>query len=315
MSYKITQAEIDANNVKSVVGNTLTGTVTQNKNVFDKLIEFLCGKFNTFVDYVEANMLTSSIVGNLIDLDTTYKENTVGAINEVLGDVGDVSTLTTSYKTDTVGAINEVNGKLNKYLVATASSNGDFSLTISGTLSTNNIVCIKFPSATDNTKDARLSLDGGTTYKNIKYCGDQIIALLIENEYVEFAYNGIDFQLMTKPHIESTTAYISAPDITVNEINIILDGQDIWINGILTTSVDITDAQKTLFTLDLDDLGVSDLIISRVAPMFSDGGNAFIMGTIGSTGIVYSNDVSSTVVSGSTIVFTASAKVNTWAYS
>ena len=161
MSYKITQSEIDANNVKSVVGNTLTGTVTENKNVFDKLVEFLCGKFNTFVDYVEANMLTSNTVGDLIDLDTTYKENTVGAINEVLGDVGDVSTLNTAYKTNTVGAINEVNGKLNKYLVATAGSNGDFSLTISGTLSTNNIVCIKFPSATDNTKGARISIDGG----------------------------------------------------------------------------------------------------------------------------------------------------------
>ena len=189
MSYKITQAEIDANNVKSVVGNTLTGTVTQNKNVFDKLIEFLCGKFNTFVDYVEANMLTSSIVGNLIDLDTTYKENTVGAINEVLGDVGDVSTLNTAYKTNTVGAINEVNGKLNKYLVATAGSNGDFSLTISGTLSTNNVVCIKFPSATNNTKNARISIDGGTTYINV-HTSINVPASAIENRNISFVYNG-----------------------------------------------------------------------------------------------------------------------------
>ena len=49
---KISQQEIDQNNVKSVVGNKLTGTVAQNKNVFDKLVEFVTGKYNSMIDEV-----------------------------------------------------------------------------------------------------------------------------------------------------------------------------------------------------------------------------------------------------------------------
>lgn len=47
---KITQAEMDENNVKSVPGKKLTGDAQSNKNVFDKLVEFLAGKYNRMVD-------------------------------------------------------------------------------------------------------------------------------------------------------------------------------------------------------------------------------------------------------------------------
>ena len=47
---KITTQDINANNVKSVVGNKLTGTVEQNKNVFDKLVELFAGKYNSTID-------------------------------------------------------------------------------------------------------------------------------------------------------------------------------------------------------------------------------------------------------------------------
>lgn len=47
---KITTQDINNNNVKSVVGNKLTGTVEQNKNVFDKLVELFSGKYNSTID-------------------------------------------------------------------------------------------------------------------------------------------------------------------------------------------------------------------------------------------------------------------------
>jgi len=49
-------------------------------------------------------------IGNLDNLSTTAKNNTVAAINEVLGNLGDKSSLDTTVKTNTVAAINEVNG-------------------------------------------------------------------------------------------------------------------------------------------------------------------------------------------------------------
>lgn len=47
---KITTQDINNNNVKSVVGNKLAGTVEQNKNVFDKLVELFTGKYNSAID-------------------------------------------------------------------------------------------------------------------------------------------------------------------------------------------------------------------------------------------------------------------------
>ena len=47
---KITSQEINSNNVKSVVGNKLTGTVEQSKNVFDKLVELFTTKYNSTID-------------------------------------------------------------------------------------------------------------------------------------------------------------------------------------------------------------------------------------------------------------------------
>ena len=50
--YKITQSEIEENNVKSAP-NMLMGNPEDNKNVFDKLPELIAGKFNSFVTAVK----------------------------------------------------------------------------------------------------------------------------------------------------------------------------------------------------------------------------------------------------------------------
>lgn len=62
------------------------------------------------------------------------------------------------------GAVNEIG----KYNTATAGTNGDFYVTLKGTLSSGDIVRISFPAATNPASNARLSIDGGTTYANIR---------------------------------------------------------------------------------------------------------------------------------------------------
>lgn len=52
-------------------------------------------------------------VGNLTDLNTTDKSNTISAINEVNTKVGNLNDLNTTDKSDIIGAINEVNNKIN----------------------------------------------------------------------------------------------------------------------------------------------------------------------------------------------------------
>ena len=68
MANKITQAEIDAVNVASNAGDTLTGTTTENKRVFDALPEFIITKYNTFVDWVIANFISEDKLTDLNSL-------------------------------------------------------------------------------------------------------------------------------------------------------------------------------------------------------------------------------------------------------
>lgn len=90
---KITQAEVEANYVKSVAGNRLTGTTTENKNVFDKFAQLITNKFNALIDLLNSTTdgdsgadniaitsiddRTSSSVQNIIEeLDVDVKANT-----------------------------------------------------------------------------------------------------------------------------------------------------------------------------------------------------------------------------------------------
>ena len=79
-----------------------------------------------------------------------------------------------------------------KFITATAGSNGDFYITLLGTLATNDIVYISFPSATNGASNARLSVDGGTTYKNIKLYSI-LLASGVASKKLSFVYDGTDF--------------------------------------------------------------------------------------------------------------------------
>lgn len=78
------------------------------------------------------------------------------------------------------------------YITATAGSNGDFYVSIPLALATNNIVKISFPTATNGASNARLSVDGGTTYKDIKLSTIRI-ASEVQSRQLSFRYDGTDF--------------------------------------------------------------------------------------------------------------------------
>ena len=85
-----------------------------------------------------------------------------------------------------------------RYLTATAGANGDFYVDIDGAdgLEANDIVRILFPAATDDTANARLSIDGasGTYYNVATKLGTTIKAQNIEEKNLELIYDGVKFR-------------------------------------------------------------------------------------------------------------------------
>ena len=55
---KVTSGEVAANNVKSAP-DRLQGTATENKNIFDKLVELFVGKYNSLLDELDTNEMTA----------------------------------------------------------------------------------------------------------------------------------------------------------------------------------------------------------------------------------------------------------------
>lgn len=89
------------------------------------------------------------------------------------------------------GAINQIGS----FFSLTAGSNGDFYCALKGNLSANDIVTISFPTATNGASNARLSIDGGITYKNIVRQEDSnnVLAKYIQNNRIKLYYDGTNF--------------------------------------------------------------------------------------------------------------------------
>ena len=117
----------------------------------------------------------------------TYADKVALNLNEGIPDANKVKNTDMN---DIKGAVNQIGA----YNTVVAVTNGDFKVTLKGTLTTGDIVKISFPTATNGSSDARLSIDGGITYVNIKYeNGVQAIASDIQNVEYELKYNGTDF--------------------------------------------------------------------------------------------------------------------------
>ena len=103
--------------------------------------------------------------------------------------------------------------RLEKYTQALAGSNGDFylSITNAANLAAGDVVRVSFPSATDNTETARLSIDGGSTYITIQNSlGNIITAEYIEGHYKELIYDGTYFVVFGTDEKNIITAGIAS---------------------------------------------------------------------------------------------------------
>lgn len=82
-----------------------------------------------------------------------------------------------------------------KYITATAGSDGDFKINIANTLTTGDVYYITFPTATTSTSNARLSIDGGTTYYNVIRASNSanVLVKYIAQQYAEIYFNGTAF--------------------------------------------------------------------------------------------------------------------------
>jgi len=158
-----------------------------------------------------------------------------------------------------------------KYITATAGSNGDFKINISNILATNMILYVNFPAATTNTANARISIDDGTTYKNIKFFDStQTIASEVESKKKTLYYDGTDF-ILTDYEYSRTNAngrFIKYKDGRLTNIKVV------------STSVTVSSADGNIYKSGTIDLG------SLAAPFTSINSSAFEIVASG-TGFVW----------------------------
>lgn len=70
-SYKITSGEVNNVHVEAQ-GTRLTGTVLQNKQVFDKYPDLIKNKFNALCDYMDAYVPSGDVGLNYTSTEITY---------------------------------------------------------------------------------------------------------------------------------------------------------------------------------------------------------------------------------------------------
>src|SRR5574344_1482698 len=85
-----------------------------------------------------------------------------------------------------------------KYITATTGSNGDFNIDLGIIPYTGMIIYVRFPTPTNSSSNARLSINNGTTYYPIYYAGVQIIASDCTGKYVKMYLNGTNFEIVDK---------------------------------------------------------------------------------------------------------------------
>ena len=134
------------------------------------------------------NIIETSLIGDSPIITTPV------AYQELKGDKGDPFLYTDFTPTELESLRSTVVNLGQKFVLATAVTNGDFKVTIPGAsgLATNDIVRIAFPVATNGASNARLSIDGGTTYKNIMM-PTAILASTVQSKQIELIYDGTNF--------------------------------------------------------------------------------------------------------------------------
>ena len=106
---------------------------------------------------------------------------------------------------------------IEKYITATAGSNGDFYVDLDITCTIGTIVNISFPTATLSTGNARLSIDNGVTYKNIFSNNAQLKSFEIQSQSFSLKYDGTNWNIRNSKTIElwSGSLYAAGSSITL----------------------------------------------------------------------------------------------------
>jgi|GEM_PF-6507688 len=130
IEQKITGDEIGLINVKSAPGSRLHGTVQENKNVFDKLPEFIAGRINSLIDavitYGAAEILIKDKDGNPVPLEdiignpndmtvnddgaTLTMQDFIDSLNLRISDI--ISNFDTERGSDRVTNLNSLHGEV-----------------------------------------------------------------------------------------------------------------------------------------------------------------------------------------------------------
>ena len=255
--------------------------ITQANITDQRLNSELCG---VVIPAIPTPLDTSTLYNQYQDSLDQYLSLVASAINETLA--GELQTNIDAVQDN----VDDSNGKIQlvqKYNVVTAVTNGDFKCTLTGlsTLTSGDVVKISFPSATLNTSVARLSIDGGTNYKNIydELNSANILASEIENQSLELRYNGIQFvNTNTSNNVKllgssGTAGFVNLGAIDLTKYSFLMLAINTLSNRQLASGIITIEQFKTGHTSEATAYGISaGDYVNYTASSYYSSGNVYI---------------------------------------
>ena len=194
----IIDSEISSTSENPVQNKVIYNALNTKVNIAD-IIDNLLSNDNTKVLSAKQGKVLNTLIGVLSQLTTTDKTSIVTAINEIVTDLGTkVNTLTYDTKMSSLDTsiVSLTNNKLNaKYYESTVDSSGSTAdFTVNSTIAAETGVEYKvhFAACSAN-KNARLSVDDGTTFYSVDNCK----GIALGGEYLRALFDGIKFVIMT----------------------------------------------------------------------------------------------------------------------
>ena len=184
-----TKSETDQKLDKKIDKTAITDDYTTTRTEADKSKLASLFAIKTFKSAVD------TVTGILANLSTSDKTNLVAAINELVTGLGtkvNTSTYNTKMTSLDSSITNLTNTKQDSTYYESSVNGADFTINCSVPPSTGTEYKIHF-AATNNTNDARLSVDNGTTFYNIDGCK----AIALGGEYLRVVFDGTKFLYMT----------------------------------------------------------------------------------------------------------------------
>ena len=232
-----------------------SNAVTESKIANDAVTTNKIANNNVTLAKVE-QIATKTILGNDTEDTANVKPLTVAETKELLA-LNNVTN--TSDANKPVSTLQQVEfDKVNnatEFVTATNTTSSDFITTLTNGLTTNAIVTVKFPTADDDTQQARLSIDGGTSYFVIQNSAEtDLLGSAVENKTLSLVHNTGTSRFITLEPQEITYSNQTA-----------LDGKQATITGAATTitSADLT-ADKALISDAQGKVAVSTVTATEV---------------------------------------------------